>query len=227
MARPHRAGGASGSPEDRKRGSSVSRVLSRATISLQPRSPAASSGRPAGCRACGPAGEQPPAAWPCSERGFPCPGRCRPGGGLLPRLFTLTPATARKADAQAVCFLWHCLCRQPRACARRRRPRVLPGVLLSGARTFLSATSVRTAQSGGLNYPCTFSAICRECASRGPPLRQHRALRGGARVVAGCGHPPAICRECASRGSRRPLLLPLPLPLLPLLLPLPPRPPPP
>ncbi len=28
--------------------------------------------------------------WPCSRGGFPCPDACAAGGGLLPRLFTLT-----------------------------------------------------------------------------------------------------------------------------------------
>ena len=35
-----------------------------------------------------------PPIWPCSARGLPCPGRRRPGGGLLPHLFTLTPPEA-------------------------------------------------------------------------------------------------------------------------------------
>ena len=42
--------------------------------------------------------------WPCSRWGFPCPGDYSTGGGLLPRLFTLTAATEAAA---AVCFLWH------------------------------------------------------------------------------------------------------------------------
>ena len=29
--------------------------------------------------------------WPCSDWGLPCHDRCRPRGGLLPHLFTLTP----------------------------------------------------------------------------------------------------------------------------------------
>lgn len=40
-------------------------------------------------------------ASPCSQRGFPCPGPHGPGGGLLTRLFTLTP------EREAVCSLWH------------------------------------------------------------------------------------------------------------------------
>ena len=38
----------------------------------------------------------------CTTRGFSCPAGCPPGGGLLPRLFTLTPTSE---DAGAVCFL--------------------------------------------------------------------------------------------------------------------------
>ena len=36
----------------------------------------------------------------CTAWGFSCPGTCAPGGGLLPRRFTLAPACAK-----AVCFL--------------------------------------------------------------------------------------------------------------------------
>ncbi len=62
-----------------------------------------------------------PPIWPCSARGFPCLGRCRPSGGLLPHLFTLAlrrwteedepkvlpPVCHRAIAAPAVCFLWH------------------------------------------------------------------------------------------------------------------------
>ena len=34
-------------------------------------------------------GQPSPPIWPCSTRGFPCPGCCHPSGGLLPHLFTL------------------------------------------------------------------------------------------------------------------------------------------
>jgi hypothetical protein len=33
--------------------------------------------------------------WPCTAWGLSCPGSCLPGGGLLPRLFTLTTAPVR------------------------------------------------------------------------------------------------------------------------------------
>ena len=33
--------------------------------------------------------------WPCTAWGLSCPGGCPPGGGLLPRLFTLTATPVR------------------------------------------------------------------------------------------------------------------------------------
>jgi hypothetical protein len=40
---------------------------------------------------CSPPGRQPGVpVWPCTAWGLSCPGGCPPGGGLLPRLFTLT-----------------------------------------------------------------------------------------------------------------------------------------
>jgi hypothetical protein len=44
-------------------------------------------------------GRPSPPIWPCSTRGFPCPGCCHPGGGLLPHLFTLAKcARPKEAD---------------------------------------------------------------------------------------------------------------------------------
>ena len=51
---------------------------------------------------CGPGRPSPP-IWPCSTRGFPCPGCCHPGGGLLPHLFTLTQC-ARPKEAGPWCY---------------------------------------------------------------------------------------------------------------------------
>jgi hypothetical protein len=48
--------------------------------------------------AYGPGRPSPP-IWPCSTRGFPCPGCCHPGGGLLPHLFTLTKCADRNRQA--------------------------------------------------------------------------------------------------------------------------------
>src|SRR5271156_5283300 len=42
--------------------------------------------------------------WPCTAWGLSCPGGCPPGGGLLPRLFTLaaTPVRARRGGLFSV-----------------------------------------------------------------------------------------------------------------------------
>ena len=47
-----------------------------------------------------------PPIWPCTRRGFPCPGVLTPGGGLLHHLFTLTELRAY-ARSPAVYSLWH------------------------------------------------------------------------------------------------------------------------
>ena len=45
---------------------------------------------------CSPPGRQPGVpVWPCTAWGLSCPGGCPPGGGLLPRLFTLTARPVR------------------------------------------------------------------------------------------------------------------------------------
>jgi hypothetical protein len=103
------------------------RKCSAAIIPLGPESLWDSSSLPEGCSASlfersayGPGRPSPP-IWPCSTRGFPCPGCCHPGGGLLPHLFTLAKCARPKqasprfflgpaAEVQAspaVCFLWH------------------------------------------------------------------------------------------------------------------------
>src|SRR5713226_3145262 len=87
-----------------------------------------------------------PPIWPCSARGLPCLGRCRPSGGLLPHLFTLArrvPSVASVprfglsshtvGDAPAVFSLWHFPWPRPRECG----PLALPGALSCGVRTFL------------------------------------------------------------------------------------------
>ncbi len=64
-------------------------------------------------------------AWPCSGWGLPGRGITASAGGLLPHRFTLT-------SREAVCF-----CGPVRQIAP---PRVLPGILLFGVRTFLDGT---------------------------------------------------------------------------------------
>ena len=64
--------------------------------------------------------------WPCSRWGFPCPDDYSPGGGLLPRHFTLTRLKAQISNLRfqrAVYFLWHC----PSAPACAVAARVYPG----------------------------------------------------------------------------------------------------
>ena len=58
---------------------------------------------PGGCPAFAePARCQPPVL-SCTARGFSCPGACAPGGGLLPRLFTLAPRTFRHTRRFVFC----------------------------------------------------------------------------------------------------------------------------
>jgi hypothetical protein len=56
--------------------------------------------------------------WPCTRWGFPCLRACAWSGGLLPHLFTLTPASSPKPGRFD--FLWHCpsgrLAASPPAC---------------------------------------------------------------------------------------------------------------
>ena len=78
--------------------------------------------------------------WPCSGWGLPCRPCYHERGELLPRRFTLTcPACARTS---AVCFLLHF--------PSPHGARSLTGILLCGARTFLSAPGFHPLPSGCL-----------------------------------------------------------------------------
>ena len=68
---------------------SVSRKGGRSFI-WEARLPVFSSGLPGTDNGAGNASSP---IWPCSGWGLQCPGCYHPGGGLLPRLFTLTPAS--------------------------------------------------------------------------------------------------------------------------------------
>ena len=71
--------------------------------------------------------------WPCTAWGLSCPEGCPSGGGLLPRLFTLTasPLQARRGGFFSVTLsIGHGF--------RPGPPRVFRGMLPSGVRTFLS-----------------------------------------------------------------------------------------
>ena len=45
--------------------------------------------------------------WPCTAWGLSCPGSCPPGGGLLPRLFTLTARPLRAPRRFILCDTFH------------------------------------------------------------------------------------------------------------------------
>ncbi len=45
--------------------------------------------------------------WPCTAWGLSCPGSCPPGGGLLPRLFTLAARPLRAARRYVLCDTFH------------------------------------------------------------------------------------------------------------------------
>ncbi len=70
----------------------------------------------------------------CTTWGFSCPGTCAPGGGLLPRLFTLTPLglAAKQGGLFSVTL-------SVAPDFRPTPPRILRGMLPGGVRTFLSA----------------------------------------------------------------------------------------
>ena len=70
----------------------------------------------------------------CTTWGFSCPGTCAPGGGLLPRLFTLTPLrlAAKRGGLFSVTL-------SVAPDFRPKLPRILRGMLPGGVRTFLSA----------------------------------------------------------------------------------------
>ena len=81
--------------------------------------------------------------WPCTRWGFPCLRACAWSGGLLPHLFTLTPASLPRPGRSK--FLRHFpsgrLTASPPACisppAFLRRPGQLRGIAPFGVRTFL------------------------------------------------------------------------------------------
>ena len=108
----------------------------------------------------------------CTAWGFSCPGTCAPGGGLLPRLFTLSKGLGvadfpgrtgflKNRPAQFVCNI------QPpgglfsvtlsvTADFGRQRPRVLHGMLPYGVRTFLY--SVQHEQRSSAIQGCKISS---------------------------------------------------------------------
>ena len=116
-------------------------------------------------------GQPSPPIWPCSTRGFPCPGCRHPGGGLLPHLFTLAKCARPKqaglwffrkpaAEVQAspaVYFLWHFPWPRLRVSPSRnarRNPLALPGA------SPCSPTLLRAEDYGSPDFP----PVCFACA---------------------------------------------------------------
>src|ERR1700675_1525612 len=83
-------------------------------------------------------GQPSPPIWPCSTRGFPCPGCCHPGGGLLPHLFTLAKCARPKGASP-----WFCL--GPAAGYKHHRRSIFCGTCPIAADSFeVTTTGVRT-----------------------------------------------------------------------------------
>jgi hypothetical protein len=121
-------------------GRAVSRILSTPVARGRESFISAASTRDPAC-AVGRAAPGSP-IWPCSRWGFPCPRDYSRSGGLLPRLFTLTPIRTLQRGAGRSVF-----CGTIRRCALRRPSRVYPsatlrpaglrGIAPCGVRTFL------------------------------------------------------------------------------------------
>ena len=75
-----------------------------------------------------------PPIWPCTRRGFPCPGDLSPGGGLLHHLFTLTESLLIRRYILCGTFRQHALKRAPHMYSRLPG---LRGAVSYGVRTFL------------------------------------------------------------------------------------------
>src|SRR5262249_50866393 len=71
-----------------------------------------------------------PSVLSCTTRGLSCPVACAPGGGLLTRLFTLTPGLATRGGMFSVTL-------SVATSLRRPPPRIVRGALPFGVRTFL------------------------------------------------------------------------------------------
>jgi len=87
------------------------------------------------------AGNPDPPVLSCTAWGFSCPRACVRGGGLLPRLFTLTLRLAPTGGLFSVTL-------SVDGSFRPRPPRVLRGMLPFGVRTFLSPPALRPTKNG-------------------------------------------------------------------------------
>jgi len=123
-------------------------------------------------------GRPSPPIWPCSTRGFPCPGCCHPGGGLLPHLFTLAQC-ARPKEAGP----WYY--RGPAAEVQAHRRSVFCGTF----RSCVSAAGFRLPQDA---TPWRYQARCpRAACPRGRAALGVRTFLPSAALTRG---KPAITR---------------------------------
>jgi hypothetical protein len=118
-------------------------------------------------------GQPSPPIWPCSTRGFPCPGCCHPGGGLLPHLFTLAKC-ARPNEAS-----FRFSESPPPRSAHHRRSR-LCGTFRSRALERLVPKRNSLALPGALpSWPALFELATVESGlSSGSPLLALRPIQG-------------------------------------------------
>lgn len=86
------------------------------------------------------AGDPDPPVLSCTAWGFSCPLACARGGGLLPRLFTLTRRLAPMGGLFSVTL-------SVDRGFRNGLPRILRGMLPCGVRTFLSPRALRPRES--------------------------------------------------------------------------------
>jgi len=117
--------------------------------------------------------------WPCSEVGLPCARRFRRAGGLLPRLFTITPCGA-------VLFLW-------RFPSRGLSPRPPP---IAGGPSALWSPDFPLPEGSDRSAARRFRGQSK--ISRGRGCDRTSCRRRGPR----CG-PPAARRSAAGRGGTR------------------------
>jgi hypothetical protein len=142
----------------------------------------------------------PPPIWPCSTRGFPCPGCCHPGGGLLPHLFTLAKCADR--NRQALGFSSGL----PPRCKHHRRF-IFCGTFRSRAAEALSRLLPRNplALPGALPYRGRLLRVRHDRSPDFPPARFHSPKRTPAsRRSPGSPAPFSIpcVRSCSNREER-------------------------
>ena len=106
-----------------------------------------------------------PSVLSCTTRGLSCPVACAPGGGLLPRLFTLTADLATRGGMFSVTL-------SVATGLRRPPPRVVRGALPYGVRTFLSRAAPFDVSGSGHRSVIANLATPRRIAKLFPPERK-------------------------------------------------------